>query len=480
MISKIRIYSATAVLLLGGFYHSASEPELLTPVYAGSLSLPGDSTVGLDDFNRTSRADSSDRDNKEDTKGDDNYYQASEVVANAEADPRNVDIANQKVILDGSDSEGDIEEYSWEYVSGWNDDIDLVDENHEKAFFYSPSVEEPTTLEFKLTVQGEIPETIDDVPVARETDEDFVRVKINPPITQIVAVAETEPSNRITSGEMITLDGSKSKGYGEISYKWSVVSPIPQDHIDIQDDRKMVTSIKAPDIEEPTDLIFRLEVTDENDNEDSVEVGMTISPREAEAMAPVAIAQLDGNSKLKENYKLGDPVVLDGSKSYDLGNPDNQNNLRYIWEQNDGSDIDLSDEEARKMKPSFVIPADYDSNDLGFKLVVINENDIQSEPAFISIDIDRDTNDDTDFDTSVQVVEPHRVGLSSISTEKEPPEQEWSIQQYAIDYSMTNPIMLLLLIIAIILGVAISIKSKSKSHKAHHHIEISTRGGIEK
>jgi len=479
LISKIHVYSAIAVSLLGGFYYSASEPELLVPVYASSLSLHGDSEVGLDDFNRTSRADPRDRDNKEDTKDDDNYYQASEVVANAEADPRNVDIASQKVILDGSDSEGDIKKYSWEYVSGWNDDIDIVDESDEEAYFYSPSVEEPTTLEFKLTVQGEIPESPDDAPAAPETDEDFVRVKINPSMPQIEAVAETEPSNRIMSGETITLDGSKSKGYGEISYKWSVTSPIAQDHVVIQDDQKMVTSIKAPDIEEPTYLIFRLEVADGNDDEDSVEVGITISPREAEALAPVAIAQLDGNSKLNENYKPGDSVVLDGSKSYDPADPENQNNLQFIWEQNEGSDIDLSDEAARKTKPSFVIPSEYDSNDLGFKLVVINENDIQSGPAFISIDIDRDTSDDT----SVQVVEPHNVGLSSISAEKEPPDQELSSQQYAIDYSMTNPLMSLLLAIilgAIIFGVAISIRFKSKSHKIHHHIEISTRGGIEK
>src|SRR4029078_6492832 len=126
----------------------------------------------------------------------------------------------------------------------------------------------------------------------------------------------------------------------------------------------------------PTPLKFQLMVNNGNSNSNPSTVTLTVNPH----YLPVAVA----GSSSKTVYS-GDPVTLDGSKSYDpCGIP-----LKYSWTQTGGPHVDIK-KPSTSPQTTFTapaVPAVYSPTSLKFQLVVNNGNSNSVPSSTISINV---------------------------------------------------------------------------------------------
>lgn len=139
-------------------------------------------------------------------------------------------------------------------------------------------------------------------------------------------VADVQAPAAMTSGRAVTLDGSYSHdpAGGALSYSWQQIAGPT---VTLSDPAAAAPTFTAPDVTSPTDLVFRLTVSNGTQSA-SKDVTVTIRPNRA----PVAVATAT------EEALAGTTVTLDGAGSYDPdGDP-----ITYAWVQVSGTPVTLS------------------------------------------------------------------------------------------------------------------------------------------
>lgn len=254
----------------------------------------------------------------------------------ANAGPNQVVPYNTLVTLNGSKSKAanGIELYNWNQIP--NSTVSLSDTTISNPTFTSPDVSQ--LLTFKLSIV--------DVNGISSTNTAKVKIIVNAP-----PVARAGPDQNVAQNSKVTLNANQSSDSdGTIEqYSWRLLNSIPSG-----------TSIKLIAKDRPTpnfiapktnvELKLELTVTDNNGVSKSDIVKIKVSS------LPVAIIQ----PVTRVNY--GELVILDGSKSTIFG----ATNLRYLWTQQSGTDVVLSD--STVSKPNFHAPAI--AGELQFKLTV--------------------------------------------------------------------------------------------------------------
>jgi hypothetical protein len=247
-------------------------------------------------------------------------------LADAGAD-KDVD-ENTATSLDGSassDPDGSIASYSWEQIGG-PDVLNISGADSDTVSFTTPDVSSDTEVVFQLTVT--------DNEGLSSTDTVTVTVLFvpQPPIANAGTDQTVEPATNVQ------LDGSNSSDPdGSITtYAWT------------QTDGPMViltgadtdsASFTSPTVAAETDLIFELEVTDDDALTDTDSVTITVLPPNVD---PVANAGPD------QTVDEGDTVQLDGSASSDSDGSITQ----YQWTQLSGPTVTLIN--ADQVNASFI------------------------------------------------------------------------------------------------------------------------------
>ncbi|MFV1984453.1 MAG: PKD domain-containing protein [Thiohalomonadales bacterium] len=256
------------------------------------------------------------------------------VIANAGSDQ--VVPYNTLVTLNGSKSKAanGIELYNWNQIP--NSTVSLSDTTISNPTFISPDVSQ--LLTFKVSIV--------DVNGISSTNNTKVNIIVNAP-----PVARAGPDQNVAQNSKVTLNAKQSSDSdGTIEqYSWRLLNSVPSG-----------TSIKliAKDTPTPnfiapkTNVVLKLEltVTDDNGVSKSDIVKIKVSSLPVVIIQPVT----------RVNY--GELVILDGSQSKISG----ATNLRYLWAQQVGTDVVLSD--STVAKPNFHAPAI--AGELQFKLTV--------------------------------------------------------------------------------------------------------------
>ncbi len=174
----------------------------------------------------------------------------------------------ESVPLDGSDSfdpEGEPLTYHWTHVSG--PEGDLLDSDAEVCTFTAPLVEEDSVVVFQLEVSDGIDSDVDRVEV----------IILNLTDNQSSGpVADAGPDQTVSAGDLVVLDGTGSYGdeFGTLGFEWTQLSG---DAVELSDAFRSSTSFFAPDVTEPTTLIFQVSVT-QYGKSDTDETQVTVNP----------------------------------------------------------------------------------------------------------------------------------------------------------------------------------------------------------
>ena len=264
-------------------------------------------------------------------------------IADAGRD-RDID-EGKSVKLNGNksfDSDGSIESYGWEQVSGTM--VSLSDTAISRPEFTTPEVDRDTHLTFKLTV------TDDD----GDTDDAYVTITVKA-VPNVPPTADAGTNRQIVEpGDTVTLDGSGSDDPdgGTPTYSWSQKTGPT---VVLSSNSAESPTFTAPD-SDPLRLVFLLTVTDDDgaSASDMTEIIVTsIDAPRADAGAPQSQASRE-------------TVTLDGSSS----RVDPDGNPSYAWTQTFGSPVSLSG--ANTPSPTFVVPTmtGHNTEQLVFELAV--------------------------------------------------------------------------------------------------------------
>lgn len=272
-------------------------------------------------------------------------------------------VAGAPATLDGSgssDPDGDTLSYIWTQVSGPG--VTLSASNTPAVTFIAPAVETNSNLRFRLAVSdGE-----------GGTDSREISVQVTPaddeeennraPVAQVSAPAQ------VTSGVVVTLDGSASSDPDgdSLAFSWTQVSGPT---VTLGGSATAVATFTAPTVTTPTPLQFRLTVSDDRGGDDDAVVSVQVDP----APAPVANAGPD------QTVPPGAAVTLDGSGS---AGPIAQ----YVWEQVSGPDVSLSG--ATTVQAQFTAPDVEAPTTLQFRLTVEDAEGSTSDSDLVDILVD--------------------------------------------------------------------------------------------
>ncbi|AUI87601.1 chitinase [Vibrio azureus] len=172
-------------------------------------------------------------------------------VANAGADQTVVGPA--RVTLDGSsskDSDGTIESYLWEQVSG--NSMPLLDANSATSSFEATKVTVEESLTFKLTVTDNEGAQASDLVTVIVTPEGTTEPPNNAPIAQVSAPAT------VNAGDVVILDASASSDADSdsLTFTWSVPSNI------VAEVNGAIVTFTADEYTQDTVLEFTVSVSD--------------------------------------------------------------------------------------------------------------------------------------------------------------------------------------------------------------------------
>lgn len=156
----------------------------------------------------------------------------------------------ESVSLDGTrsfDPEGEPLSYLW--TCDFPDLLDHVDAP--TGIFHAPGVDQDTEFVVTLTVSDGLDEDQDTVSVIVLNAADSQSARL---------VADAGPDQTVTSGDLVVLDASASRGdqFGTLGFSW-VQREGPS--VVLADSSRVSTHFEAPDVDIATDLIFRVTVT---------------------------------------------------------------------------------------------------------------------------------------------------------------------------------------------------------------------------
>lgn len=216
----------------------------------------------------------------------------------ADAGPDKEVSTNATVVLDGTQSGGDPEDWTWTQVEGEPTvnmqplgDIPLTNQ------FVAP--DEETTLVFELSVE--------DGDGNEDSDTATITVAALSAVT-----ADAGPDQTVTVGDEVTLDGSNSEAEeGDIeSFEWQ---PVLGTEVDLDPADDVETAFVADEVGE---LVFRLTVADGEGNEDSDNVVINVQPdlSGAERLLFFALPDRDTENPTKSIYAVA-PGNVSGPES---------------------------------------------------------------------------------------------------------------------------------------------------------------------
>jgi predicted outer membrane repeat protein len=265
------------------------------------------------------------------------------------------------VTLDGSassDPDGDTITYLWRQVSGPN--ATLSDVTIAQPTFDAPEVTATTTLEFELVVNDG---TVDGVA-------DSVVITVNN--VNRAPVADAGPDQVVDERTTVTLDASASSDPDgdSLTYSWQQVSGPA---VTLSDSTAAQPSFDAPEVVEPTLLVFELVVNDGkvDSNMDSVEITVNHINR-------TPIAEAGPDQVVNEQTT----VSLDGSASSD---PDGDT-ITYLWQQVSGPTVSLTNDTIPQ--PTFEAPDVSTTVTIVFELVV-NDGEADSLADSVTITVNK-------------------------------------------------------------------------------------------
>ena len=242
----------------------------------------------------------------------------------------------------GIDTDGVIESYLWEQMSGTL--VALESSQSNISTFISPTIVESEYITFNLIVT--------DNEGLSASDE--VRVKVvpnnNPP------VVDAGVNKSVKELSQVSLLGHVTDADGTIDdYLWSQVSG---QNVVITDSNIESASFIAPDVIDEEVLIFELTATD-NENATGVDrISITVIENEL----PVADAGVD------QNITSGSLVQLDASNSTDL-----EGTVSFNWLQVDSTGIKVALSDVNSEKPDFTSPILLSKQTVSFELTVTDE-----------------------------------------------------------------------------------------------------------
>jgi serine protease len=252
--------------------------------------------------------------------------------------------AGQLVTLNGSgnDPDGAIASYAWSQVSGQT--IALTNTTNASLQFTAPAVQQQATATLRLTVTDNL----------GATGFDDVVITINPAASNIPPTANAGPNLTVTSGNLVTVNGSGNDVDGTInSYLWSQVSGTP---LSLNSVINPTVQFTAPPVQAPSTATLRLTVTDNLGATAFDEVIITINPA-AGNQPPLANAGPDQAVNIQDFVRLtGSGSDVDGTVT------------AFRWTQVSGQPVSLSN--ANTANASFNAPVVNAATELGFELTV--------------------------------------------------------------------------------------------------------------
>ena len=175
-------------------------------------------------------------------------------TANA-GDDQKVDEGDEVTLAgSGSDSDGTIASYAWALTTT-NDDVTLSGADTATASFTAPDVDADTDLVFRLTVTDDDGATATDDVTITVTDTSSGGGENAAP------TANAGQDQEVDEGDEVTLAGSGSDSDGTIaSYEWTHTTS--NDGVELSGADTATASFTAPEVDQETELAFRLTVTD--------------------------------------------------------------------------------------------------------------------------------------------------------------------------------------------------------------------------
>ncbi len=216
------------------------------------------------------------------TTNTDNHQPSASIAA-----PQSI-ISGETVTLDGSgssDPDGDMLSYQWRKIAG--PDITLTNTTGSSLSFVAPSVEQSQQISFQLTVHD----------TGGLSNTNSVSMQISPsepppPSNQAPSAKVTAPQ-RVTSGVMVTLDGSGSSDPDgdTITYLWTQTQG---ENIALTNNTGSTLSFNAPTVQQPTTFTFQLSVSDASLS-DSSSVQFMVLPMEEDYQVPANNFAINGD-----------------------------------------------------------------------------------------------------------------------------------------------------------------------------------------
>ncbi len=253
-------------------------------------------------------------------------------------------VSGATVNLNGNQSSGFIDSYSWIQIQG--PQVDLSNAANQIASFTAPDVSKSTDLIFKLTVTN--------ADAGSSDDNVIISVRPSPP------VAQAGGDQSAFSGLPVSLSGSQSTGHID-TYVWSQIAGPT---VILSGQNSVAAGFTAPNVTTPTLLSFKLKISnDSGASEDTLNV--TVMPR-------IPTANAGGDQTVFSNVS----VALSGSQS--SGVIDN-----YTWAQTAGPSVVLSG--SHSASAGFVSPNVNSNTILSFKLSVSNSSGSSDDTVNINV-----------------------------------------------------------------------------------------------
>ncbi|WP_144394767.1 PKD domain-containing protein [Pleionea sediminis] len=265
-------------------------------------------------------------------------------VVDLAADSITVD-EGESVSLDASgstDAEGHALSFSWTQISG--DTITLENANSAVANFTAPTVSDTSEAVFEVTVSDGF----------GGSSTAQVTVTIND-INQVPVAEVTESSLSVEEGENVTLDASPSSDPDgdDLTFSWTQISG---DTITLENATTAQASFTAPSVDEATDFIFEVTVSDPSGASNTQQVTVTVDKQNQLPVAQVANASIEVDER--------GTVTLNASSSSD---PDGDQ-LTFSWAQTSGTNVTLQN--ANSALATFTAPSVTADSTLGFEVTV--------------------------------------------------------------------------------------------------------------